>query len=180
MPRKETNASNRGRKNWPGHLLLYAILIIVGYQVFVLVFGSGAISLAGINSGNIPLLDQLGGVGSNAGVSAGNGKGMVTGLSLTTDGYNTLVQYDKTIQLTAEQKKQYAGFNVFLPCCGFQLTSEDEENDCRCGHHVADAGLIKFGITKGFSREQIQAELDQWKPIFYPICNERPELCDLQ
>ena len=179
MPRKETKASGSGKRNWLGHLLLYAVLIIVGYQAFVLVFGSGALSLAGINSGNIPLFDQLGGVATHSGVSGTvGGVGKVSGFPLNNEGYEKLLEADRTIVLTDEEKKQFAGFDTRLPCCGFGITSEDEENDCRCGHHVADAGLIKIGIKKGASREDIQAELDAWKPIFYPICGQQPELCD--
>jgi len=174
-PRKAASAvhENSSKKKWLPRLFLYGAFVFVGYQIFALLFGS---SISGLGS------SSMFGLGSvlHTGVSSSDGKGAVTGLPLTTDGYNKLIEYDQTIQLTADQKKQYAGFNLFIPCCGFKFTTEDENNDCRCGHHIADAGLIKYGITNGFTRDQIQAELDQWKPIFYPICNERPELCDLQ
>ncbi len=107
------------------------------------------------------------------------GTGKYTKLPLTNEGYEKLLEYDKTISLSDEEKKKFAGFNVFLPCCGFRMTSEDEYKDCRCGHHVAYAGLIKWGIKNGLTREQIQEEIDQWKPVFYPICLQNPKMCDL-
>jgi len=171
MARKKAE-ENAAKSKWLARLFIYAVLVIVGYQIFVLVFGTGAPSFTGLSVGNLPLVGQLDGSRS--------GKGVVTNLPLTNEGYEKLLEYDRTIQLTSEQKKQYAGFNVYLPCCGFKLTSNEEQNDCRCGHHVATAGLIKFGITKGFSRDKIQYEINQWKPVFYPICNQRPELCDLK
>lgn len=180
MPAKQIR--NNGRKNkWLMRLFLYGILVLVGYQIFVLVFGTGAFSFTGLKGGNNPLLDELGGLATHSGVSGvSNGVGKVSGLPLNTNGYNKLLEYDKTIQLTPDQKKGYAGFDAYLPCCGFKLTTDDENNDCRCGHHVAFAGLIKYGLTHNAPRADIQAEINAWKPIFYPVCSQRPELCDLK
>ncbi|MEM5802076.1 MAG: hypothetical protein QXQ18_01685, partial [Candidatus Aenigmatarchaeota archaeon] len=105
--------------------------------------------------------------------------GKYTKLPLTNEGYEKLLEYDRTITLSDSEKKDFAGFNVRLPCCGFRVTSENENNDCRCGHHVAYAGLIKWGLKNGLTREQIQEEIDQWKPVFYPICAQNKALCDL-
>lgn len=179
MPAKERK-SNSGKKKWLLNLFVYAVLIIVGYQIFVLVFGAGALSFTGMNLGNIPFLNTFGSFSLHSGVNGvSNGVGKVSGLPLTTDGYNKLLEYDQTIQLTADQKNQYAGYDVFIPCCGFKLTTTDENQDCRCGHHIALAGLIKYGITHGASRTDVQAEINAWKPVFFPVCTQQPGLCDL-
>lgn len=175
MPRE--NPANKGSKRkWITRLFIYAVFIFVGYQIFVLAFQGSALSALGINMGTF----QLGGFSLHTGANAPqNGAGKVTGLSLNTDGYNKLLGYDQTIQLSSSQKQQYAGFDVFIPCCGFKLTSTDENQDCRCGHHIALAGLIKYGLTNGASRADIQTEINQWKPVFFPACLQQPSLCDL-
>ena len=176
MPRDKPKSEDSKRK-WMTRLFLYAVFIFVGYQIFVLLFEGGALSFLGINGSNL----QIGGFSLHTGANAPqSGAGKVTGLPLTTDGYNKLLEYDKTIQLSADQQKQYAGFDAFIPCCGFKLTSADENQDCRCGHHIAIAGLIKYGLTNGASRADIQTEINQWKPVFYPVCLQQPNLCDLQ
>jgi len=180
MPARKTKSSG-GRKKWLTHLFIYALLIFVGYQIFTLIFGAGAFSFAGFNAKSFPILDSLGGFAVHSGVNgASGGVGKVSGLPLNTDGYNKLLEYDQTIQLTGDQKNQYAGFDAFIPCCGFKLTTADENQDCRCGHHIAIAGLIKYGLTHGASRADIQAEINSWKPVFYPVCSQQPQLCDLQ
>lgn len=176
MQEKETGESER-KKKWATRLFIYAVFVFVGYQIFVLIFNSGALTSIGLDSSNF----QIGGFSLHSGANAPqNGGGKVTGLPLTTDGYNSLLQYDQTIQLSNDQKQQYAGFDVFIPCCGFKLTSTDENQDCRCGHHIALSGLIKYGLTHDASRTDIQTEINQWKPVFFPVCLQQPSLCDLQ
>ncbi len=148
------------------------VAIFVGFQVWI---------LSGVYSD--PYQEKFGaglfGLVDHSGVSSKSGIGKYSNLPLGEDGFNTMVEWDKTITLSDEQKKQFAGFNTRLPCCGFGLTTEDEFSDCRCGHHLAYAGLIKYGLTNGWARGQIQEEIDQWKTVFYPICSQNPKLCDL-
>jgi len=180
MPTKNVER-NSSKSKWLKRLFIYGIFVFVGYQIFVLIFRAGALSIAGFNAKGFPFFNQLGEFSIHSGVNGvSGGVGKVSGLPLTTDGYNKLLEYDQTIQLTSDQKQQYAGFDAFIPCCGFKLTTMDENQDCRCGHHIAIAGLIKYGLTHGASRADIQAEINAWKPIFYPICNQQPALCDLQ
>lgn len=147
-------------------LLVVGFAVLVGFQVLVLT--------GGLQVGSNINFDF-----AHTGVTSASGNGVITKLSLDTAGYNQLLEYDKTITLTDAQKKNYAGFDVLIPCCGFQLTSQDENNDCRCGHHIALAGLIKWGLTNGKSRDQIQQEINQWKPVFFPECLSQKSLCDL-
>src|SRR3989344_3069113 len=95
-------------------------------------------------------------------------------INYNTDGYNTLLKYYKSINLDAEQSKKVAGLDVELPCCGFQkiVTKTDGTADfpgsCHCGHHDAMYGLAKYMVQKGYSREEMQKELDVWKEVFFP------------
>ncbi len=112
----------------------------------------------------------VGGCGASTG-SSGSGatKGETTeyGLTLDENGYNKLVNYDSTIKLDSNQIKNYVGLNVHLPqCCDFQFLQET--GNCECGHHIALSGLAKFLITKEYSKDQIQQEIDKWKLVFYP------------
>ncbi len=149
-------------------VLMLVLFVFVSVQILFLVAGSGfSNQITGLASG------------VTSGSSSGDQIALFSKLPLTTEGYNKLLEYDKTITLSDGQKKQFAGFDVRLPCCGFKVTSEDEHNDCRCGHHLAYAGLIKYGLTNDWSRDQIQQEIDQWKVVFYPVCAQNKALCDL-
>lgn len=86
--------------------------------------------------------------------------------SLDSQGYQELLNYEKTITLTSEQNKQITGLNIELPCCGFQKIQAS--GNCACGHHLALYGLAKYMISNGYDRTQIQNEIDRWKLVFYP------------
>lgn len=145
-------------------LLFGIVVLFVGFQIVMLLLGT---NVSDLGKGNI--FSQ-----------SGTGSTPFLKMSPDTEGYNKLLEYDMTIQLGDAEKNKFAGFNVRLPCCGFAITSEDEKNDCRCGHHVAFAGLIKYMINNAYSHEQIQQEIDAWKPVFYPECASNKNLCDLK
>jgi hypothetical protein len=152
-------------------IALVAVFTFVGFQMFVLFFGNSASGNFAMNNFNMF---------THWGVNApSSNEGMYSHLPLNTQGYNQLVEWDRTIQETSDLQKQVAGFDALIPCCGFQLTSADPNADCQCGHHLAIRGLIKYGLTNGWTRDQIQQEINQWKPVFYPICAQNPKLCDL-
>src|SRR3989344_1343903 len=153
-------------------LLIVGFAVLVGFQALVLTGGFQSSS----NGFKMSLPDIL---SSYSGVASSGSVGKYSKLSLNADGYNQLLEYDKTITLSDSEKKNYAGFDILLPCCGFQLTTEDENSDCRCGHHIAMAGLIKKLMKDGHTHDQIQEELNQWKPVFYPECLSQKSLCNL-
>jgi len=155
------------------HLLVYAALIFVGFQAFLIIAGSkGAATNGGFSFNSLNPLHW----GVNA---PSSNEGMYSHLPLTNDGFNQLVEWDRTIPETPALQQQIAGFDVLIPCCGFQLSSADPNADCQCGHHLATRGLIKYGLTNGWTRDQIQQEINQWKPVFYPVCAQNPKICDL-
>lgn len=164
---------NKKRSILP-QLVLYAALIFIGFQAFMILFGTKSSTL----NSNFALsnLNPFTHWGVNA---VSSNEGMYSHQPLNTNGFNQLVEWDRTIQETPSLQKQVAGFDVLIPCCGFQLTSADPNQDCQCGHHLALRGLIKYGLTNGWSRDQIQQEINQWKPIFYPVCAQNPKICDL-
>ncbi len=88
------------------------------------------------------------------------------GVPYNDDGYKQLLGFDKTISLSDAQKQDFVGLNVRLPCCGFQ--SLQAAGNCQCGHHIAMSGLAKSMLQDGYAKEEVQAELDKWKDIFYP------------
>jgi len=96
------------------------------------------------------------------------------GISYDTQGYNTLLNYYKTINLDTGQSKTVAGLDVELPCCGFKdiITNSDGTANfpasCHCGHHDAMYGLAMYMVQKGYSREEMQKELNVWKEVFFP------------
>ena len=80
-------------------------------------------------------------------------------------GYQQLLRYDSSIRLNGNQVSNYNGLDVELPCCGFR---ELGAQNCGCGHHIALSGLAKKMASEGYDRNQIQAEIDVWKEVFYP------------
>lgn len=166
------NAQSKKRNILP-HLILYAALIFIGFQVFMIFFGSPSSSLTdNFVLFNLPF--------THWGVNAvSSNVGLYSKLPLNSQGYQQTIEWDRTIQETPALQKQIAGFDVLIPCCGFQLTSADPNQDCQCGHHLAMRGIIKYGLTNGWTRNQIQQELNQWKPIYYPECKQNPKICDL-
>lgn len=168
----EAKTASKKRNIFP-HLLVYAALIFIGFQAFMLFFGNPASSTGNSVLNNFNVFTHL---GVNA---ASSNEGMYSKLPLNTDGFNQLVEWDRTIQETTDLQQKVAGFDALIPCCGFVKTSADPNADCQCGHHLAIRGLIKYGLTHGWTRDQIQQEINQWKPVFYPVCATNPKLCDL-
>jgi hypothetical protein len=89
-------------------------------------------------------------------------------IKFSNEGYEKLLGYQESIKLTEEQKDSFVGFDVLLPCCGYEKTVWPEEENCACGHHLALYGLIKYMTQKGYSRDQIQKEINRWKYYFFP------------
>lgn len=171
MAKLETQ--NKKRNIFP-HLLVYAAIILVAFQALMLFSQAKSTS----STGGFALSDLN--PFTHWGVNApSSNEGKFSHLTLNTVGYNQMVEWDRTIQETTDLQKQVAGFDALIPCCGFKLTGADPNQDCQCGHHLAIRGLIKYGLTHGWTRDQIQQEINQWKPVFYPVCAQNPKLCDL-
>ena len=96
------------------------------------------------------------------------------GIEYNTQGYNALLDYYSTINLSDAQSKAVAGLDVELPCCGFKeilVNSNGTANfeaSCHCGHHDAMYGLAKYMVQNDYNREQMQSELNVWKEVFFP------------
>lgn len=107
-------------------------------------------------------------------IGAGQGMSPQMGIQYNTQGYNALLNYYSTINLSDAESKAVAGLDVELPCCGFQeiLTNSDGTanfvDSCHCGHHNAMYGLAKYMVQNGYNREQMQNELNVWKEVFFP------------
>lgn len=87
------------------------------------------------------------------------------GIPFSETGYQQLLGYDRTIRLDSSQMKNYVGLDVEMPCCGFATLQAT--GNCGCGHHIALSGLAKYLISKGYSREQVQSEINTWKGVFF-------------
>ncbi len=87
------------------------------------------------------------------------------GVPFSESGYQQLLSYDNTMRLNSEQMKNYVGLDVEMPCCGF--TTLQATSNCGCGHHIALSGLAKYLISNGYSREQVQSEINTWKDVFF-------------
>lgn len=96
------------------------------------------------------------------------GSKSVEGLIFSQQGLEMLVDYSKSIVLTKEREGEFAGFDVKMECCDFSRTVVPESENCQCNHHLADYGLIKLMLIKGYGREQIQAEIYRWNTYFFP------------
>ncbi len=94
--------------------------------------------------------------------------GPMTSYGITRDGvgYQKLLEYAGSVQLTAAQTQTIVGLDVQIPCCGF--TTLQASDNCQCGHHVALYGLAKLLASKGWAKTDIQAEINEWKDVFYP------------
>jgi len=111
-------------------------------------------------------MSGLGGCGGEGSASSTPGNKTSYGITYDNDGYNKLLEYEQSIQLSAEQKKKIAGLNVQMPCCGYAQL--DPDNNCGCGHHVASLGLAKLLASKGWSTSAMQTEMNKWIGLFYP------------
>ncbi|MBI4016193.1 MAG: hypothetical protein HY363_00695 [Candidatus Aenigmarchaeota archaeon] len=120
---------------------------------------------AGGSSGS----DGCGGVPSSGGHDSpfvGSGEKSEYGITYDNAGYEQLLAMSNSITLNGGQTQKIVGLDITLPCCGVRTLQAS--SNCECGHHVAMFGLAKLMISKEYSREEIQAELDKWKQIFYP------------
>lgn len=97
------------------------------------------------------------------------------GLVLDNSGYNKLLEYDKTINITSLTSEQQAVYKKLLgrdengkviiphPCCGVSIS------ECApCGHGRAIRGLIKYLLQQGWSEENILSESLIWDRLFFP------------
>ncbi len=111
---------------------------------------------------------DCGGVPSSShdGVSATNGEMSAYGVTYDNAGYEQLLAAANSVTLNSGQTKSIVGLDITLPCCGVRTLQAS--GNCECGHHVAMFGLAKLMTSKSYTRDQIQAELDKWKQIFYP------------
>lgn len=94
------------------------------------------------------------------------------GVPLSNDGYNQLINDEKTISLSS--KDQQAEFTKLIgrdpsgkpyedhPCCTAAI------GECDCGHAVALRGLTKLLIQKGMSEQGIINESLKWNELFFP------------
>lgn len=90
------------------------------------------------------------------------------GVSFTLAGYNSLLGWNRDVKLTEEQRHDFAGLHVRLPCCGFADTVVDEAQNCACGHHVALYGVAKRLLADGQDRAAVQREINRWARYFFP------------
>lgn len=91
---------------------------------------------------------------------------LMVGIPYNDQGYQRLMNYDKTIKLSGGEMQKYVGLDIELPCCGVKALQAS--GNCQCGHHVAMSGLAKYMAQKGYSEGDIQSELNKWKTVFYP------------
>lgn len=119
-------------------------------------------------SGGEPSHEGLGGCGGESGSTTTSKPGNKTSYGLTYDnaGYEQLIGYASSIKLSADQKKTITGLNVQMPCCGYAQL--DPDNNCGCGHHIASLGLANLLVSKGWSKNAMQTEMNKWIELFYP------------
>lgn len=111
--------------------------------------------------------DGCGGVpSSHDSPVVGSGEKSEYGITYDNAGYEQLLAVANSITLNSAQTKNIVGLDITLPCCGVRTLQAS--GNCECGHHVAMFGLAKLMISKEYGRDQIQAELNKWKQIFYP------------
>ncbi len=122
-------------------------------------------SAGGMSTGHDSGLGGCGGETTGSG-SAATGNKSSYGVTYDNAGYDQLLAFEKSIQLSAEQKKTITGLNVQMPCCGYAQL--DPDNNCGCGHHIALLGLAKLLASKGWDRNAIQTEMNVWNALFYP------------
>lgn len=97
------------------------------------------------------------------------------GLVFDNSGFNKLLEYDKTINVTSLTSEQQAVYKKLLgrdkngkviiphPCCGVSIS------ECApCDHGKAIRGLIKYLLQQGWSEENILSESLVWDRLFFP------------
>ncbi len=150
--------------------VVIALIFIIGLVIFAQYNIGKTSALLDKITTSIVKEKQSGGAGQTA--PAGISPQM--GIQYNGEGYKMMLNYYKTIKLSAADSKKVAGLDVTLPCCGFKnilVTKDgtsDFENSCHCGHHDAMYGLAKYMVQKGYSREDMQKELNVWKGVFFP------------
>lgn len=98
------------------------------------------------------------------------------GLTFSTNGLNTLVDYANSISLTGDDQQRYISIGTQPNtaceyCCGIGnrgALRNDGRIACGCAHNIAFAGLIKYLIQEGYTDEQILDEILRWKSYFFP------------
>lgn len=130
------------------------------YEAMMQAHHGGGASTAGASE------DGCGGVSTGTGKASFAGEMSPYGITYDDAGYQQLLAAEKSITLNAAQTKTIVGLDILLPCCG--VATLQAKDNCQCGHHVAMFGLAKMLATQGYSRDQIQDELDKWKEVFYP------------
>jgi len=83
------------------------------------------------------------------------------------NGYDLLVNMEREIsldELSADKKAVYNKMimEIFHPCCDAPIGA------CGCKHAVADRGLIKFLLMKGWSEDKIYDEILLWHRFWWP------------
>ncbi|HIK03065.1 TPA: hypothetical protein H1012_04465, partial [archaeon] len=127
--------SARKRKEEQKTYALTAV-VLVAIAVFV------AYTQAAISSTN-SVLGKIAAQKSGGQQAGAQGISPQMGIQYNTQGYNALLNYYSTINLSDSQSKAVAGLDVELPCCGFKeilVNSNGTANfeaSCHCGHHDA-------------------------------------------
>lgn len=82
---------------------------------------------------------------------------------------------DKKIKLEGEELERYIKIGEQTACqycCGVKtLVKEDGEAACGCAHSIVMRGLAAYLIknhSDRFSDEEILAEINKWKKVFFP------------
>ena len=90
------------------------------------------------------------------------------GPTFSTEGYETLLQWNESIRPAAAWADDYARLDIRLSCCGAVHPFEDESQNCGCGHHQALYGLAKQLLDSGSPVTSVQAEIDRWRAFMFP------------
>lgn len=90
------------------------------------------------------------------------------GPTFSTEGYETLRQWNEDIRPRPSWADDYERLDISLTCCAADHPFEDESKNCGCGHHQALYGLAKRLLETGTSVTAVQAEIYRWRAFMFP------------
>src|SRR3989344_4611571 len=111
------------------HFGIYlAIIVVLG----ILAYNQYAIGAANKNLDRIAI--KISATGQNGETQQTSAQGISAQLGITYDtkGYKMLLNYYKTIKLSANESKQVAGIDVTLPCFGFKTILVNKDGTATC------------------------------------------------
>lgn len=112
--------------------------------------------------------NQATGLATSRQIPVTTGEQTSYGISLDNIGFSALINAEK-ISLSGDAGTRYQKLINEIPhdCCPGNVQGFAPIGACGCGHAQALRGLTKLLLQKGWSDNDIKAEADNWRKLFF-------------